>query len=57
MVQHPTICKKDFQSASTKRKLTGIEMLNTKGNILKKINVSFIVHICLDDYSFSLDTF
>ena len=28
-----------------------------KGTILKKINVSFIVHFCLGKYSFSLDTF
>ena len=32
-------------------------MLNAKGTILKKINVSFIIHYCLDKYNFSLDTF
>ena len=30
--------------------------MNAKGTILKKINVSFIVHFCLGKYSFSLNT-
>ena len=32
-------------------------VLNAERNILKKINVSFIVNFCHGKYSFSLDTF
>ena len=31
--------------------------MNANGDILKKINFSFIIHSCLCKYSFSLDTF
>ena len=47
--------KKKFQK--TNGKLTGISILNAKGTILKKINVSFIVHFCIDKYSFNLYKF
>ena len=30
--------------------------LNTKGIILRKINISFTVHFCLSKYSFSLSS-
>ena len=46
-----------FSGAFTNRKLNGISVLNAKGSILKKINISFIIHFCLDKYSFSQDTF
>ena len=49
-----TIQKKSFRGTSTKGKLAG--MLNYKGTILKKINISFIVHLYLRKYSFSFDT-
>ena len=32
-------------------------MFNNKEIILKKINIQFIVHLCLGKYNFSLDTF
>ena len=32
-------------------------VLNIKGTIFKKINISFIVHFCHGKSSFSLDTF
>ncbi len=35
--------------------LAGIIMLNAKQTILKRINVSFIVHFCFGKFSFSLD--
>ena len=38
-----TISKSSFRCASTKEKLTGISVLSTMRNILKKINVSFMV--------------
>ena len=31
-------------------------MLNVKGKIFKKINISLIVHFCLDKYNFNLNT-
>ena len=43
--------------ASINEKLTGIIVLNTEGISLKKINVSFIVLVCLDKYSFRLNSF
>ena len=55
-----------FRGASTNGKLSGIRVLNAKkGTILKKINVSFIVHfwfgkyslVTFWKYSFSFDTF
>ena len=41
----------------TNEKLVGICMLNVKGIILKKLNILFIVHICLGKYSFSQNSF
>ena len=49
--------KGSFWDALTNGILTGISEVNGMGTILKKINVSFIVHFCLCKYSFSLDTF
>ena len=34
-----------------------LNVLNAKGNILKKINILFIINFCLGKYSFSFDTF
>ena len=48
---------RSFRGASINRKLTGISVLKVKGSILKKINVSFIVHFCLGQYRSSLDIF
>ena len=39
------------------QKFAGINVLNAKGTILKKINVSFSVHFCYGKYSSTLDTF
>ena len=49
--------KRSFNGAPTHGKLTGIIVLNARKTILKKINVSFIVHFCLSKYSLILDTF
>ena len=46
-----------LRSASTIWKLTGICVLNTNGTILKKMNDSFSVQLCLGKYLFSLFTF
>ena len=42
-----------FRRASTSGKLTEISIMNAKGTILKQINVTFIVHFCLFNYSFT----
>ena len=39
--------KRSLRSALIIRKLTGISVLNAKGTILKKINISFIQHFVL----------
>ena len=54
IVQFHTVSKEKLQ---THEKLVGIGVLNTKGRILKKINVSFNVHYCLGKYGFSLNTY
>ena len=41
----------------TERKFAATSVLNPKGNVLKKINVSFIVDFCLGKYGFRLDLF
>ena len=41
--------------ALANRKLNGINVLNAKGTILKKINVLFSVHFCSGKYSFSFN--
>ena len=46
--------KRSFRGVSTNGKLA---VLNSKGTILKKSNVSFIVRFFLGKYSFNLDTF
>ena len=46
-----------LRSASNHIKLGGIGELNTNGIILKKVSVSFIVHIGLGICSFTVDTF
>ena len=46
-----------LRGAPTIGKFTGISVLNAKGAILNKINVSYIVSFCLGKYSFSLNTF
>ena len=48
--------KNSFKGASTNDKLGGISMLNSKETIMKKINVSFIVHIIVNKI-LCLDTF
>ena len=48
---------KQGRTSGVLRKLTGINVLNAKKTLLKKINVSFIVHFCFGIYSFSLNTF
>ena len=40
-----------------RRILTNVSVLNDKGTILKKINVSSIVQFCLGKYGFCLDIF
>ena len=52
-----TYQKKILRCVLTCRKLTGVSIFCTKGSILKKISVSFIVRFCLGKYSFSLYTF
>ena len=42
---------------SKNRKLDRINVLNAKGSILMKINVSFIVRFILGKYDLSSDTF
>ena len=39
--------KKIFSGAPTNEKLTGISELNSKGYILRKIDISFILHFYL----------
>ena len=40
--------KKKFRVTSTKRKVAGINELNAKVTILKKIKISFIHHLCVN---------
>ena len=61
---HKKICqsftldqKKNFKGTSKMFQPMENFMSNDKETILKKINVSFIVHFCLGKYGFSLDTF
>ena len=56
-IQFHTISIKNFRGASTNKKLTKISALNIKRIMLKKINVSFIVHFCFGQYNPSLDAF
>ena len=49
--------KINFRGAPNSRKLNGMCMFNAKENVLKKINISFIVHFCLVKYSFSFNPF
>ena len=51
------IRKEYFRGDLTNGKHTGINVLKAKRTILKKINVSFIVHFYLGKYSFSFHTF
>ena len=48
--------KKKFQR-SVKEWRTHWNVLNVKGTILKKMNISLILCLCLSKYNFSLDTF
>ena len=48
--------KMSLRGTSTNGKLTGIIVLNAKWNILKRINISFIVYFCLSKYSLSTNT-
>ena len=61
--QFATISTKEFQSASTKEKLAGVSVLNSKGTFLlffififKKINVLYIVCSWLCKYCFHYET-
>ena len=49
--------KRILRDASNDSKLAGVNALNAKGTILKTINVSYIVHLCLSKYSLNFDTF
>ena len=49
----PSYQKRSFIGVLTSRKLNGINMLNAKETVLKKVNVLFIAHICLYKYMFS----
>ena len=46
--------KRNFRGASTNGKLAGI---NANGTVLNEINLSFIVHLSLGKFSFSVHTF
>ena len=53
----PTAANEEyFRGTSTNEKFAGINFLNAKWSILKKINVSFLFHFCFCKYSFSFDT-
>ena len=54
ITQFHYISKEKFRGALTNENLTGISVLNTKETILKKINISFIVHFCLGKHDFRL---
>ena len=41
-----SLIKRSLKSVLTNGKLVRISVLNAKENILKKINISFIVHFC-----------
>ena len=47
--------KRNCRGALINEKFTGISILNDKGTILKKMNVSFIVSFCLGKYNFNLN--
>ena len=49
--------KRSFSGDSTNGKVAGISVMNAKCTILKKMNVSFILHFCPGKYSLSLNTF
>ena len=48
--------KMSFGGVSDSGKLAGISVVTAKVKILKKINISFIVHFFLGKCSFSIDT-
>ena len=45
MTKLHTVSKYNFQKCLSEEKLTRISVLNTKGSILKKINVSLLIFI------------
>ena len=52
MDQRDLVKNYDCRDALNDDKHAGISALDSKINILKKIKVSFIIHFCLDKYSF-----
>ena len=57
ITQLHNISKEEFWDASTNGKLTGINVLNSKRIVLKKIYILFFVYFCRSKYSIALDTF
>ena len=60
MMELHTKAKEEFlfiSGALTNRKLNGINELDVKGTILKKIKIQSRVHFCLGKYRLSLDIF
>ena len=49
--------KREFSEVLQPVENSEISVLNAKENVLKKINVSFIVHFSFSKYNFSLNTF
>ena len=49
--------KRNFKGALTNEKFTGISVWIAQKVILKKINISLTLYICLGKYSFRLNIF